>query len=233
MLELEDVHTHYGESHVLKGISISVDDGEVVGLVGRNGAGKTTTLRSITGTQQPTKGSIQFNECDITTMNIPDTARQGIRIVLEDRRPFTELTVEENLQLSLDRSYGSEWTVDRVYDVLPRLLERSNQKAGHLSGGEQQMLVIAQALLGNPKLILLDEPMEGLAPQIIDDIVDLIATINKNGISVLLVEQNFSVCLELMDRGYLIHKGEIKYSGQNEEFEKVPEEVEKYLGVKV
>jgi branched-chain amino acid transport system ATP-binding protein len=233
MLELEDVHTHYGESHILKGISMSVEDGEVVGLVGRNGAGKTTTLRSITGTQPPTKGSVRFNDQDITGMSVPNTARRGIRIVLEDRRPFPDLTVKENLQLSQDTTHGSDWTLDRVYDVLPRLLERSNQQAAHLSGGEQQMLVIAQALLGNPKLILLDEPMEGLAPQIIETIVDLIETINENDISVLLVEQNFNVCLKLMDRGYLIHKGEIKYSGSRDEFAEIPDEVEQYLGVKV
>lgn len=233
MLELENLHTYYGESHILKGISMSVQEGEIVGLVGRNGAGKTTTLRSITGTQPPKKGTIRFLNQNITAMDVPKTARQGIRIVLEDRRPFPDLTVRENLQLSRDSTYGSEWTIDRIYDVLPRLEERSNQRAEHLSGGEQQMLVIAQALLGNPKLILLDEPMEGLAPQIIDRIIDLIAKINEDGISVLLVEQNFDVCLELMDRGYLIHKGEIKYSGTKREFEQIPDEVDQYLGVKV
>lgn len=233
MLELEDIHTYYGESHILKGLSMSVEEGEVVGLVGRNGAGKTTTLRSITGTQPPQKGTIRFFDQDITAMDVPKTARQGIRIVLEDRRPFPDLTVKENLQLSQDSTYGSEWTLDRVYDVLPRLKERLNQKAAHLSGGEQQMLVIAQALLGNPKLILLDEPMEGLAPQIIDRIIDLIERINDNNISVLLVEQNFNVCLKLMDRGYLIHKGEIKYSGTKDDFEEIPEQIEQYLGVKV
>ncbi|WP_336133637.1 ABC transporter ATP-binding protein [Natronomonas amylolytica] len=233
MLELSDVHTYYGESHVLKGVSLTVGDGEVVGLVGRNGAGKTTTLRSITGTQPPRNGTIRFEGDDITATDVAATSRLGIRIALEDRRPFPDLTVRENLKLSKDTTYGTDWTFDRVLDVLPRLEERLDQQATHLSGGEQQMLVIAQALLGNPKLIMLDEPMEGLAPQIVERIVDLIAEIKKAGIPILLVEQNFETCLELMDRGYLIHKGEIKFSGSKAEFEDIPEEVERYLGVKV
>jgi branched-chain amino acid transport system ATP-binding protein len=233
MLELSNVHTYYGESHVLKGVSLTVGDGEVVGLVGRNGAGKTTTLRSVTGVQPPRNGTVRFAGDDITATDVAATSRLGIRIVLEDRRPFPDLTVRENLKLSEDTTYGTDWTLERVLDVLPRLEERLDQQATHLSGGEQQMLVIAQALLGNPKLIMLDEPMEGLAPQIVDRIVDLIAEIKETGIPILLVEQNFETCLELMDRGYLIHKGEIKFAGQKTEFEDVPEEVERYLGVKV
>lgn len=233
MLELENVNTHYGKSHVLHDVSITVDDGEIVGLFGRNGAGKTTTLRSITGLQPPTSGAVYVDGEDVAGQDVTTIAKKGIRIVLEDRRPFPELTVAENLSLSVDTSFGSEWTIDRVLDVLPRLEERFDQKAGHLSGGEQQMLVIAQALVGNPRLVLLDEPMEGLAPQIVKDIVNIIRQINRAGMPILLVEQNFDVCLELIDRGYLIHKGEIKLAGERARFEAEPEEIERYLGVKV
>lgn len=233
MLELENVHTHYGKSHVLHGISMHVDDGEIVGLFGRNGAGKTTTLRSITGMQPPSEGRIRFQGEDITGADVTTIARKGIRIVLEDRRPFPDLTVGENLELSVDTQFGSEWTIDRALEVLPRLEERYDQKADHLSGGERQMLVIAQALVANPNLVLLDEPMEGLAPQIVDDIVDIIRQINDAGMPILLVEQSFDVCLELIDHGYLIHKGEIKLEGGRDRFESETAAIEQYLGVNV
>jgi branched-chain amino acid transport system ATP-binding protein len=233
VLELDGIYTYYGDSHVLKDVSLTVEDGEVVGLVGRNGAGKTTTLRSITGIQPPATGTIRFEGEDITGEDIDAIARRGIKMVLEDRRPFPELTVEENLRLSVDRTHGSDWTVDRALDVLPRLGERLNQRAWNLSGGEQQMLVIAQALVGNPKLVLLDEPLEGLAPQIVDRIIDLVRHINEAGIPILMVEQNFEVCLNLMDRGYLLHKGEINLSGTPHQFRSAREEVDRYLGVDV
>jgi len=233
VLELDDIDTHYGDSHVLKGVSLTVEDGDIVGLVGRNGAGKTTTLRSITSIQPPAAGTIRFEGEDITGEDVDAIARRGIRMVLEERRPFPDLTVEENLRLSVDRTHGSDWTVDRALDVLPRLGERLGQRAGNLSGGEQQMLVIAQALVGNPKLVLLDEPLEGLAPQIVDRIVDIIERINEAGIPILLVEQNFEVCLDLMDRGYLLHKGKIKLSGTPDRFRGARDEVDRYLGVDV
>jgi branched-chain amino acid transport system ATP-binding protein len=232
MLEISNINTSYGDSQVLWDVSLTVEEGEVVGLLGRNGAGKTTTLRSITGIQPPDSGDIHFKGENITDESVTDISRRGIKLVLEERRPFTGLTVEENLQISVDTRHGDEWTVDRALEEFPRLEERLDQRAGHLSGGEQQMLVIAQALVGNPEIILLDEPMEGLAPQIVDQIVDIVDRIKAANIPVLLVEQNFEICMELMDRGYLLHKGEIKFSGETADFAEATDEIDQYLGVK-
>lgn len=233
MLELEAIDTYYGDSQVLRNVSLSVGDGEVVGLLGRNGAGKTTTLRSIAGIQAPRGGRILFEGEDITGHSVPAISRRGIKLVPEDRRPFGGLTVQENLQLSVDTSHGDGWDISRVFDEFERLYERSSQRASQLSGGEQQMLVIAMALVGNPKLVLLDEPMEGLAPQIVDQIVDIIRRVREADIPVLLVEQNVDVCLELIDRGYLLHKGEIRMAGSAAELGDATEEIERYLGVRV
>ncbi|WP_276258901.1 ABC transporter ATP-binding protein [Haloglomus litoreum] len=233
MLEVDGIDTYYGDSQVLEDVSLSVGDGEVVGLLGRNGAGKTTTLRSIAGIQPPRAGRITFEGEDITGRPVPDIARRGIKLVPEDRRPFGGLTVRENLQLSVDTSHGDDWSVSRVFDEFERLDERSNQHAGDLSGGEQQMLVIAMALVGNPKLVLLDEPMEGLAPQIVDQIVDIIRRVKEADIPVLLIEQNVEICLDLIDRGYLLHKGEIRMDGSAAELGDATEEIERYLGVRV
>ena len=233
MLDVENINTFYGESHILHDVSLSVSDGEIVALVGRNGAGKTTTLRSITGIQPPETGTVRFENEDITHEDIPSIAEKGIRIVLENRRPFPALTVEENLQLSKDTTYGSEWTIDRIEEFLPRLGERMDQNAGSLSGGEQQMLAMAQALVGNPKLMLLDEPLEGLAPQIVETIVEIIEKINDAGMPILLVEQDFNVCLDLMDRGYILHKGEIKLSGDVNDFLDAEDKIDRFLGVNI
>lgn len=233
MLEVDGIDTYYGDSQVLKDVSLSVGDGEVVGLLGRNGAGKTTTLRSIAGIQAPRAGRVSFEGEEITGRSVPAISRRGIKLVPEDRRPFGGLTVQENLQLSVDTSHGDDWSVPRVFDEFPRLSERSNQHASDLSGGEQQMLVIAMALVGNPKLVLLDEPMEGLAPQIVDQIVDIIRRVKEADIPVLLIEQNVEICLDLIDRGYLLHKGEIRMDGSAAELGDATEEIERYLGVRV
>jgi len=229
MLELSDVNTYYGESHVLKGVSLTVEGGEVVGLLGRNGAGKTTTVRSITGIQPPESGTIRFDGEEITEKSVPEIANLGIKVVLEERRPFPNLTVNENLQLSVDRTHSDSWTIQRIYNEFDNLDERRDQDAGTLSGGEQQMLAISQALVGNPRIILLDEPFEGLAPQIKESIADVIEYISSEGIPILLIEQNYNFCLELMDRGYLLHKGDITFSGTQEEFIKSEDVVERYL----
>lgn len=233
MLEVDAIDTYYGDSQVLRDVSLSVDDGEVVGLLGRNGAGKTTTLRSIAGIQPPRAGTVTFEGEDITGRSVPVISRRGIKLVPEDRRPFGGLTVRENLELSVDTAHGDAWDVERVLDELERLRERSNQLASALSGGEKQMLVIAMALVGNPKLVLLDEPLEGLAPQIVDRIVDIVRQVNEADITVLLVEQNVEVCLDLIDRGYLLHKGEIRMAGSAAELGAATEEIERYLGVRV
>lgn len=231
MLEVDEIETSYGDSQVLWDVSLTVEEGEIVGLLGRNGAGKTTTLRSITGLQTPDSGEIYFKGDSLTDRSVTDISCRGIKLVLEERRPFSGLTVEENLRISSDQTHGDEWTVSRVLEEFPRLNERTNQRAGHLSGGEQQMLVIAQALLGNPELILLDEPMEGLAPQIVEQIMDIIKQIRDAGISILLVEQNFKICMELIDRGYLLHKGEIKFSGDVDQLSDSIDEINRYLSV--
>jgi branched-chain amino acid transport system ATP-binding protein len=233
MLELDSIHTYYGDSHVLKGVSLELNQGEIVGLLGRNGAGKTTTLRSITGLTPPRRGTVTFEGEEITGDDVTTISRKGIKLVLEDRRVFPDLTVDENLRLSQDTTHSNEWTVDRVLNEFPRLEERASQLGSHLSGGEQQMLVIAQALVGNPKAILLDEPMEGLAPQIVDQISDIIHRIHESGMTILLVEQNIGVCLDLMDRGYLLHKGEVQFAGTARDFRESPELLEQYLSVGV
>jgi branched-chain amino acid transport system ATP-binding protein len=233
MLELDAIDTYYGDSQVLRDVSLSVGDGEVVGLLGRNGAGKTTTLRSIAGIQPPRMGTVSFEGEDITGRSVPAISRHGVKLVPEDRRPFGGLTVRENLELSVDTTHGDAWDVGRVLDEFERLRERSNQHASALSGGEQQMLVIAMALVGNPKLVLLDEPLEGLAPQIVDRIVDIVRRVSEADITVLLVEQNVETCLELIDRGYLLHKGEIRMEGSAAELGAATEEIERYLGVRV
>lgn len=231
MLEIDKIETSYGDSQVLWDVSLTVEEGEIVGLLGRNGAGKTTTLRSITGLQPPDSGEVYFKGDRLTDRSVTDISRHGIKLVLEERRPLSGLTVEENLHISADQTHGDEWTVSRILEEFPRLGERINQRAGHLSGGEQQMLVIAQALLGNPELILLDEPMEGLAPQIVEQIMGIIEQIKKAGIPILLVEQNFKVCMELIDRGYLLHKGEIKLSGDVNRLSDSMDEINQYLSV--
>jgi branched-chain amino acid transport system ATP-binding protein len=233
MLEVKTIDTYYGDSQVLRDVSLSVDDGEVVGLLGRNGAGKTTTLKSIAGIRPPRAGRVTFDGEEITGRSVPAISRHGIKLVPEDRRPFGGLTVRENLQLSVDTRHGDDWDVPRVFDEFERLTERSNQHASDLSGGEQQMLVIAMALVGNPKLVLLDEPMEGLAPQIVEQIVDIVRQVREADITVLLVEQNVEVCLDLIDRGYLLHKGEIRMAGSAGELADATEEIERYLGVRV
>jgi branched-chain amino acid transport system ATP-binding protein len=231
MLNLDSINTYYGDSHVVKDVSLAVEEDEVVGLIGRNGAGKTTILQSISGMVSPRSGTITFAGRKVSDLDISTISKLGIKHVLEDRRPFPDLTVAENLKLSRDTAHGEEWTLDRVYSEFERLQERSNQKAGYLSGGEQQMLVIAQALIGNPLLILLDEPMEGLAPQIVDQISDIIDNIRAEGVSMLLVGQNYDRCLHLIDRGYVLHQGEIVWSGSAAELDESADEVGEYIGI--
>lgn len=233
VLDVQEIDTYYGDSQVLRDVSISVDRGEVVGLLGRNGAGKTTILRSITGIQPPRAGHIEFEGAAITDKHKADISRRGIKLVPEDRRPFRGLTVKENLRISVDSTHGSDWNIERVLSEFPNLRERADEQAGHLSGGEQQMLAIGQALVGNPKLILLDEPLEGLAPMVVDQILDILDMISETNIAVVLVEQNFRLIVELIDRGYLVHKGEIVMSGDADHFIGGTDKVEKYLGVSV
>ncbi|MFB6116984.1 ABC transporter ATP-binding protein [Halosegnis sp.] len=245
LLTVEHVEAYYGESHILRDLSMEVDEGEICALLGRNGAGKTTTLRSIAGARPPEvqSGSITFRGDDITAEPTEDISIRGIGLVPEERRVFSNLTVEENLHLS-EVSRNSSNTVGRevpdlpdvrplseLYNAFPRLDERQNQKAGTLSGGEQQMLAIARALRQAPDLLMLDEPYEGLAPQIIDDVEDAIARINDEGTTILLVEQNAAAAINIADKCYIIDQGGIVFEGGAEELREDEETRERYLGV--
>jgi branched-chain amino acid transport system ATP-binding protein len=233
ILEVGDIHTYYGSIHALKGISLEVREGEVVTLLGANGAGKTTTLRSINGLNKPRQGSIRFQGREITTTPAHEIVKRGIAQSPEGRRLFPRMTVTENLEMGAfqrnDRAEIRE-DMDRVYDLFPRLKERRNQHAGTMSGGEQQMCAIGRALMARPKLLLLDEPSLGLAPIFVERIFEIIKTINEQGTSILLVEQNALMALDAADRGYVLETGRIALADRAEAL-KTNEQVRKtYLG---
>ena len=193
MIELKDIHSYYGKSHILHGVSLQLKEGELVCLLGRNGVGKSTTLKSIMGIVRPNRGSVLFGGEELVGRQPYEIARAGVGYVPEDRRIFRSLTVHENLLMGIknDKRGGSaqgEWTIDRVYEIFPRLKERAGNKGIHLSGGEQQMLTVARTLMGNPRLILVDEPTEGLAPLIVKDVLETLFAVRKSGVTVLMVE---------------------------------------------
>ena len=233
ILELNDVHTYYGAIHALKGISLEVHRGEIVTLLGANGAGKSTTLRSINGLQRPRQGSIRFNGQDITEIPAHEIVRRGIAQSPEGRRLFPRMTVTENLEMgAFQRSDKPEIKSDleRVYELFPRLKERRTQKAGTMSGGEQQMCAIGRALMARPSLLLLDEPSLGLAPIFVERIFEIVKTINDQGTSILLVEQNALMALDHANRGYVMETGSIVLADSAEAL-KTNEQVRKtYLG---
>ncbi|MCX6038119.1 MAG: ABC transporter ATP-binding protein [Chloroflexi bacterium] len=212
MLEVKDIHTYYGNIHALKGISLTVEQGEIVTLIGSNGAGKTTTLRSICGLQKPRTGSIQLNGEDLNSYKAHQIVSKGVAMVPEGRGIFARLTVAENLDLGAytrnDRTAIQE-DLERVFTIFPRLKERQRQVAGTLSGGEQQMLATGRALMTRPRLLLMDEPSMGLAPVLVEAIFDVIKAINKEGTTILLVEQNALMALSIAHRGYVIQTGQI------------------------
>jgi branched-chain amino acid transport system ATP-binding protein len=228
-LHLEEVHSYYGKSHILQGVTLTVGPGEVVTLLGRNGAGKSTTLKTISGLVRAAAGRVRFLDADITGARAHVIARNGLALVPEDRGIFGLLTVEENLKIAVRK--GSLWTMDDVYRHFPRLKERRRNGGAQLSGGEQQMLSIARALLNGPKLLMLDEPVEGLAPVVVDEIVAQIRDIRSSGVPILLVEQNLAVCTELADRHYILDLGRIVYEGSREEFIADAAVKDRYLGV--
>jgi branched-chain amino acid transport system ATP-binding protein len=230
MLTVEGIHTYYGLSHILFGVSLSVAKGEIVCLLGRNGAGKSTIMRSIMGLTPPRQGSVTFKGKDITGMKSYRVAREGIGYVPDDRRVFADLTVGENLDIS-EREGGqlSPWDKKRVYDFFPPLRHIDSRKAGFLSGGEQQMLTIGRALMTNPELLLLDEPTEGLAPLLVTMLEDHILALKQEGLTVLLAEQNQRSALRLSDRGYIIDNGVIRYHGSIDELRENEEIRRKYL----
>jgi len=220
MLELRDVHTHYGLSHVLQGINLRVGAGEVIGLFGRNGVGKTTVMKTIAGWVQPTQGEIIFGTRALNGIMSDQISRLGIGLVPEDRRIFPGLTVEENLRLGFMQAPGrsraeKQRKLDEIYGRFPRLAERRRQMGTTLSGGEQQMLAFARVLTGAPKLLLIDEPTEGLAPMIVEELFALMRGLVKEGISIVLVEQNVHAALELTNRFYLVERGRVTLEGDS------------------
>ena len=231
MLELREIETYYGESHILRGLSINIDKGEVVTLLGRNGAGKTTCVKTIMGILRPTSGAIKFVGKDIVGRKPHEIARGGVGYVPEERRIFSSLSVLENLKLPVWGIGKEGWSLEKVYHFFPRLKARENNKGSQLSGGEQQMLAIARILRADFDLILLDEPTEGLAPIITRSIREILEEIKKAGLTVLLIEQNTKFASAVADRHYVLHVGKIVFSGTNEQFVNESEIQSKYLGV--
>lgn len=231
LLSVEHLHTFYGESHVVQDVSFHVDRGELVCLLGRNGAGKTTILRSIVGLTPPRAGVISFKGASITGLDASEVCRRGIGLVLEDRGIFGDMSVLENLEAARRRDGAERWPLERLYELFPMLAERRRQRAGTLSGGEQQMLAIARALRNEPELLMLDEPSEGLALPVVRRLAGVIRAL-KREITTLLVDQNFSLIEEVGERGYIIEKGRVVDSVTIEAFRKDREVVERYLGVR-
>jgi branched-chain amino acid transport system ATP-binding protein len=233
ILEIQEIDTYYGQSHVLQAISLSIDQGEVVSLLGRNGVGKTTTLRSIMGLTPPRRGSIKFQGGEIAGKSPFEIARLGIGYAPDDRRIFPDLTTFENLEIArrMSRKKGGYWNIDTVYDLFPVLRDLRSSKGTHLSGGEQKMLAIGRALMKNPAIILLDEPAEGLAPLIVKNLIEVIKRIREEGVTILLADQNLKFCKGVADRGYILEKGVIQYDGTMKEIWENDEVVSKYLVV--
>jgi branched-chain amino acid transport system ATP-binding protein len=232
LLEVSDIHAHYGAIEALKGISLTVEEGEVVTLIGSNGAGKSTTLRSISGLTPASGGSVTFAGEDITRVPAHEIVERGIALSPEGRHCFARMTVRENLDLGAYRRRGPRVTEDleRVYDLFPRLKERENQKAGTMSGGEQQMLAIGRALMASPKLLMLDEPSMGIAPILVQRIYETIAEINRQGVAILLVEQNANYALDISKRGYVLETGRVALANDSEHLRDDPEVQRAYLG---
>jgi len=233
ILEVDNIYTAYGLSQILFGVSLKVQEGEVISLLGRNGVGKTTTLRSIMGLTPPISGSIRWRGEEIAGKPTYQISRLGIGFVPEDRRIFSDLTVWENLDVAIQPGSKKEniWTLDRVFDLFPALKPIQTRRGGYLSGGEQQMLTIARTLMGNPDLLLLDEPSEGLAPLVVQQLGEQITKLRREGMTILLCEQNQRFSLDLSDRLYILEKGTIKYEGTVQDFKKDEQIGRAYLAV--
>ena len=234
MLELKEIHTYYGLSHVIQGVSLTVEKGEIITLIGRNGAGKTTTLKSIIGLTPPRAGTITFQGEDITHLPTHLISQRGISFVPEERRVIPNLTVAENLKIGMlknkDKSKNSK-LLERTFAYFPRLQERLTQKGGSLSGGEQQMLTMARGLVSDPAIMLIDEPTEGLMPLLVNQIAIILQEMNKDGVTVLLVEQNVEMALAISTRGYVIDQGVIQFAGPAKELQQNREIQQRYLAV--
>jgi branched-chain amino acid transport system ATP-binding protein len=233
ILKVDRIDTFYGQSHVLQGVSFSINEGEVVSLLGRNGVGKTTTLRSIMGLTPPRTGKILLRDVDIAGKPPFQIAQMGIGYMPDDRRIFPDLTLYENLELArrLSKKGKVEWTFEKVYNLFPVFTDLKERKGTQLSGGEQKMLAIGRALMKNPDLLLLDEPSEGLAPLIVQNLVEVIGRIQGEGVTILLADQNLKFCRKTSDRGYILEKGIVQYQGLMEEIWQNEDIVKKYLVV--
>lgn len=231
ILDVKDIHTYYGTSHILFGISLQIAEGESVCLLGRNGAGKTTTLKSIIGLTPPKKGRIQFQGKEVAGKPPYFIAQMGVGFVPDDRRIFPDLTVRQNILLAKKEREGGLWNLDRIYTLFPKLKTLDSHMGGHLSGGEQQMLTIARTLMTNPSLLLLDEPGEGLAPMVVRAMGEQLMEIKKSGVTMLICEHNVGLAMALSDRAYVMDKGTIRFQGTIEELKASEEVHKKYLMV--
>jgi branched-chain amino acid transport system ATP-binding protein len=231
LLDVDKINTYYGISHILFDVSIQVVPGEVVCILGRNGVGKTTLMRSIMGLTAPRSGGLVFNGASIIGKQPFEIARKGIGFVPEDRIIFPDLTVKENLEMGVKKGQRGPWDFDRVYAMFPRLKERQAQMGGTLSGGEQQMLTIARTLMGNPELLLLDEPSEGLSPLAAKELEGQVRRLMEEGMTILLSEQNSAFTLRLSGRGYILEKGQVKWEGKVKTLQEEPEILRRYLGL--
>jgi branched-chain amino acid transport system ATP-binding protein len=230
MLQVDNIHTYYGSSHILQGISLDVAQGRTVALLGRNGAGKTTTLKTIMGILRPKRGSIKYRGITVNGMQPFELARLGMGFVPEDRRIFPEFTVLENLEVTRQNDAARQkWDTSRVFQLFPKLEEIRYRKGNQLSGGEQQMLAIARALMGNPQCLLLDEPSEGLAPLLVAALVETVNAIKKDGVSILVSEQNSQFCAQITDRAYIIDNGKVVFEGTMDELMKSEEQLRRHL----
>jgi branched-chain amino acid transport system ATP-binding protein len=233
MLDVRDLHAHYGKSHILQGVSFNLRRGEAISLLGRNGSGRSTTIKAIMGLVSPTGGEVLLNGRDIAGERPFRICREGIGFVPEEREIFLNLSVDENLQMGVQRGApgATKWTVEQMFDYFPRLKERRNTRAGSLSGGEQQMLTMCRTLLGNPLVMLIDEPTEGLAPKIVAVVADMIRDINRRGVSVVLVEQKLTIALKVSDRVCVMGHGRIVFEGTPGELTSNEKLMEEWLAV--
>jgi branched-chain amino acid transport system ATP-binding protein len=232
LLSVEDIHTYYGEAHILQGVSLRLEEGEAITLIGRNGAGKTTTLRSIMGIARPSRGRVVLRGADLARLETHEIARRGIAWIPEERRILPNLTVLENLRLGmLGRPGGADGVLDEVFDYFPRLRERVDQRGRFLSGGEQQMLAIARGLVARPSVMLVDEPTEGLAPIIVQNLTEILARINQRGTTLLLVEQTLEVAMSLSHRLYVMDQGRIQFEGTPDALRRDPTIQQRFLEV--